>query len=167
MQDFERVLNAFQNLPDASQDPENNNPHCELRKRSTIDVDPKLFKSWVIISSLRLPFPLSHILIPTQCRIALTQPAYYSIIKYGVCKDHPLDISESIDKTFTKDDAFNFGKYSDLKFHFKFEDRPPTCIDTCETIFNTFAMRSSCKVSLLLFLSLSPADWSPRHPCLR
>ncbi|KAL9619674.1 MAG: hypothetical protein Q9160_005694 [Pyrenula sp. 1 TL-2023] len=74
-----------------------------------------------------------------------------NIVKNAVCKDHPLDISESIDKTYTKDDANkddgDFGKYSDLKFHFKFEDRPPTCIDTCETIYNTFAMRSSCTPS--------------------
>lgn len=45
MQDFEKVQKAFQNLPDTPEDPENNNPHCELRKRSTIDVDPKLFRS--------------------------------------------------------------------------------------------------------------------------
>ncbi|KAL9624843.1 MAG: hypothetical protein Q9160_000889 [Pyrenula sp. 1 TL-2023] len=113
--EFDKWQKAFDNLPDVPNNPDNNNPHCELRKRDLLNVEPALFKS---------------------------------IVKHAVCKDFVLDINTSFDKTLTKDDASkddgNWDGYTDWKFHFKFDDRPPVCLDFCETIYDTFADNTDC-----------------------
>ncbi|KAL9615884.1 MAG: hypothetical protein Q9160_009182, partial [Pyrenula sp. 1 TL-2023] len=110
--EFDQTQKLFDDLPMLPDDPNPNLPHCELRKRidGIVNVETGLFKS---------------------------------LVKNAVCKGFPFDITSSFDHTFTKDNASkddgNWDGYKDWKFQFKWDDKPNTCVDTCATVYNSFA----------------------------